>query len=166
MELLGDKIPQFIEGRKRPIAYTLVNGNRTLAVLGHYETPCGGTDTITKTDDVYGLIETSVGQGYDVIYEGIMVSDDTKRCLELHRKGYPIMVIGLTTPLDVCIAGIQARRDARGDSRPLDPKNTESRAARHKRTISRLKESGVDARMMDREEAFKVIADALGVVIP
>jgi len=165
MDILGNPIPNFIEGRKQPISYTLANGNRTLAVLGHYATPCGGTDTITKTDDVYALIEEAVDRGHDVLYEGIMVSDDTKRCLDLHRKGYPIMVIGLTTPIAVCIEGIQARRDARGDVRPLNPKNTEDRARRHKRTIEKLRDAGVDGRFLDRETAFKTVAEALGVTI-
>jgi hypothetical protein len=92
-----------------------------------------------------------------------MVSDDTKRCVELHRKGFKVLVIGLTTPIPICIAGIQARRDARGDVRPLDPKNTEARAVRHKRTINRLKDAGLDAWFLDREAAFEMVAEALGV---
>jgi len=163
MGLLGERERNFIDGRKQPISYTFQNGTRTLTVLGHYETPCGGTDTITKTDDVYALIEEAVAKGHDVIYEGIMVSDDTRRCIELHRKGYPILVIGLNTPIPICIAGVQARRDARNDLRPLNTKNTEDRARRHRSAISKLKDAGLDARSLDREAAFTAVADALGV---
>jgi hypothetical protein len=164
MALYPNCTPNFIEGRRQPISYTMGNGSRTLTVLGHYETPCGGTDTITKTDDVYTLVEQAALDGGDVLYEGIMVSDDTKRFLALHQKGFKVLVIGLTTPLGTCITGIQARRDARGDARPLNPKNTEDRARRHKRTIEKLRDAGVDGRFLGREEAFTVVAEALGLV--
>jgi hypothetical protein len=158
--------PFFIEGRKQPFSYLL--GGETpplpdLRVLGHYETACGGCDTISSPDLVYKHIEQCVAVGENVLYEGIIIGDDVTRCVAL-SKTTPVKVICLNTPLDVCLAGIQARRDARGDDRPLNPANTESRAKRLKTSMApRLKAAGVDVVWMSREEALVECLKLLGV---
>lgn len=166
MELYAEKHPQFIEGRRQPIGYRLNRADsalRPLFVPGHYETACGGCDTIKTPDDVYKLLHSAFDIGADGLYEGIIVQDDVTRALDfaklVGRENF--LVIGLTTPLDVCLQGIQARRDDRGDTRELNPKNTTSRADRVKRSLSRLSDAGITVKKLDREVAFLAVKEAL-----
>lgn len=170
MELYDKRDAKFIEGRKRPIGYVCSRSKvdmetvgPPLYVPGHYETPTGGCDTIQLIDDVYAFVNLAAKNGHDVLFEGIMIGDDVRRCVELHRD-YKVMVIALNTPLEECLKGIQQRRDARGDDKPLNPKNTISRADRLKRSMMpRLKDAGVDTRWLSREEAFETVKKALAL---
>ena len=73
------------EGRKQPIGYLYQRDaspntkGRQLAVIGHYETPCGGCDTIQKMDDIFQLVRDSHEAGHDVLFEGLLISADMKR---------------------------------------------------------------------------------------
>lgn len=157
--------PSFIDGRRQPFGYACHReGGKTLWVPGHYETPCGGCDTVKTPDQVYASVIENVQEGNDVIFEGIIIQDDIRRCIDLHRK-FPgqVLVIELTTPIEVCLAGIQSRRDGRGDERPLDPKNTVSRAKRVKSRCAALRDSGVMVLKSDRESGYRAACDQLGL---
>lgn len=156
--------PYYMEGRKRPLYYICTApGKVGLYVPGHYETPTGGCDTISGTDDIYTLVKSGASLGHNVLFEGIMVGDDVKRCAELNKE-YKTVVIALNTPIEECLAGIQARRDTRGDIRLLSPKNTVDRADRLKKSMMpRLKSSGVETHWMSREEAFNKVKELLGL---
>lgn len=87
------------EGRRQPIGYLCGDDKGLrLQIIGHYETACGGCDTITSLDDVYQQVTQAATFGYDVLYEGIMASGEYKRCVELHRAGLDLLVIGLDVP--------------------------------------------------------------------
>lgn len=164
MESFTSRTPAFQTSRRQPISYLLQrNGVPDLRVLGHYETACGGCDTITSPDRVYELIEESYRAGENVLFEGIIIGDDVRRLVELHRKT-KVKVIALNTPMADCLAGIQARRDERGDERPLDPKNTVSRNERLKKIMSRLRDSNVDATWMNRADALFTCLHELGLM--
>ena len=57
--LYDKKTPHFLEGRKNPYYYVFEKeGHKPLAILGHYESPCGGCDTIyTGYTDIFNLIK-------------------------------------------------------------------------------------------------------------
>jgi predicted kinase len=165
-----------VDGRKQPLGYIrqvpagtpLPEGRQfnSLFVPGHYETPCGGCDTIKTPDQVYSLIGEAVDRGDDALYEGIIVGDDTRRAIELHKKlPEGLTVIHMDTPIFTCLTGIQARRDARGDARKLNEKNTVDRAKRIKRHCMKLKDAGVQVlRFEDRDEALKACLKIFGFV--
>lgn len=162
MALYPDKVEGFIPGRKQPILTNLSgNGRRTLVVPGHYNTACGGCDTVKTVDQVYEIVQDAAARGCDVLYEGIMVMDDTKRADKLARDPNVVMfIIGLTTPAEDCVKAIQDRRDARGETKPLNPKNTVDRAKRCEAGLDKLKGmkkfNGVGATVerWSREAAF------------
>ena len=164
MERYPGKAANLEPGRRQPVSYTLTHSHlgKTLLVPGHYETPCGGCDTIKTTDRVYELVRDGVAQGRDVLYEGIMVQDDVRRLLELHQE-YPVSVIELGTPLDVCLGSIQTRRNIRGDTRPLNPKNTTARARSVRNNCERLRSAGVRVPTLLREEAYLYCLRLLGI---
>lgn len=168
MELYPRRAALKQDGRKQPIGYVCFgaewNNNRGLYVVGHYETPCGGADTITQQAAIFDKVIEEANHPRDVIFEGIISQDDVRRTSEIN-KAFPgqLKVIALRVPIEVCLASIQARRDARGDERPLNPKNTVNRQKSLERTISRLRDAGIDAQWMDREAAAIAIREALGV---
>lgn len=186
MERYARKTPAYIEGRKQPIGYLLNDlkcncadwgmegtgclstcaSQKTVAPLwvpGHYETACGGCDTITKVDEAYDSVREHVAKDYDVLFEGIMVQDDVKRAVEFNKTIAPMLVICLTTPLAECLRGIQARRDARGETKPLNPLNTENRAKRVLNSARRLREGGVEVLSLDREAALAEVLKRLRI---
>src|SRR5678815_803 len=78
----GHPIPQFKDGRKRPMGYVLEP--ERLFVVGSYETPCGGCDTIMSQDEIYDLIRDWARQGYNVLYEGLFASVEVRRTILLN----------------------------------------------------------------------------------
>lgn len=153
----------YVDGRRRPLFYV---GHRPeehrLLVPGHYETACGGCDTIRTPDEVYELVRWgALEQGMDVLFEGIMVQDEIRRCAEVSQL-HPTLVIGLDVPIEECLASVQRRRDARGDARPLNPKNTVARATSLERTYHRLVGLGVKVERHGREAALSRVLEVLG----
>ena len=133
---------------------------RSLAVIGHYETPCGGCDTIPSLDRVYEVVREAHRGGYDVLYEGLLVSAEVNRCVALAREvGLDnLQVIALDVPLELCLESVNARRHARDpDKPPVNPKNTISKHKGTQSSSRRLIESGVTVHVVserDRGLAF------------
>lgn len=164
MEQCTDRVPEFVEGRKRPLYYTMRQPNgRTLAVVGHYETACGGCDTITKLDDIYSTVRMCADAGYDVLFEGLLISAEVNRAAAL-SEGQDMLVIGLTqVPLEVCVDSVNARRRAKDpDKPPVNPKNTEAKWKQTRRACDRLEaESHAEVHRLNREDALDTIQRAL-----
>lgn len=159
MEKYKLKEPHFAT-RKQPMSYTLYRDNGpNLFVPGHYQTQCGGCDTLNGMDLIYSMLHAALDAKNDIIYEGLIVASDTKRCISLKERS-SLIVIELTTPLEVCLAGIQARRDARGDDRPLSDKNTKAKMGQIATQRKHWRAAGVDFRMLDREQALQATLEA------
>ncbi|MFH1604427.1 MAG: hypothetical protein ABIH03_11035 [Pseudomonadota bacterium] len=163
MARCAETMPRSVAGRRRPIGYDcrLPNGD-PLFVPGHYETPCGGCDTIKTPDEAYALITAAAEAGAHVVFEGIIVQDDVRRMIEIASR-HPVLVLALQVPIDECLNAIRFRRAARGDSRALNPRNTVARVRRLEGTMRRLREAGVDARWADRVAALAQCLEALGI---
>lgn len=110
----GQTRKYFEEGRKRPIGTVHEHADpnqRPLAMIGHYETPCGGTDTITDMDHIFELVRKSQAAGFDVLFEGLLISADFNRTFALHEQfGNQLLVVGLDVDLDTCLDSINSRR--------------------------------------------------------
>lgn len=170
MALYGGKARIMQEGRKQPIAYIMTpkqgSTAKPLAIMGHYETACGGCDTIKTLDEVYANVRQAADQGYDVLYEGLLVSGEIRRAQELHRDYHPqVLFIGLDTTLEKCVESINQRRWAKDPEKPpVNPRNT---AAKHKccvRGIQIFQEQNIPAEWHNRESAFERIREVLGHV--
>ncbi len=156
------KCDPVMEGHKI-VGYTCFRENNgiPLYVVGRYTTPCGGCDTLNGMDYIYDFIHKAIDAKYDVIYEGLIVASDSKRAIALKDRA-PLIIIELTTPLEMCVAGIQARRDARGDERPLSDKNTRAKMGQIASQRKHWKAANVDFRMLNREEALATVLKELG----
>jgi thiamine pyrophosphate-dependent acetolactate synthase large subunit-like protein len=153
-----------VEGRKQPVGYQCVRSDgRDLWVVGHYETQCGGADTINKIDDIYAQVRHAAGLGYDVIYEGgALVQSDWRRAADV-AKNHEMTVVVLDVPIELCLDAIRERRARRGDTKPFDPKNTISRARDTLRNAAHLETVGVRVvRFGNRESAALSCLEALG----
>jgi predicted kinase len=147
----------YAAGRTRQSGYVCSNGDgKDLFVVGQYSTACGGADSIETPDEVYELVRREAAAGRHVIYEGIIVQDDVRRCVELHQDfaGH-VQVIGLRVPVEECLQSIARRRATRGNTAALNPENTINRAHSLERTMLRLADHGVSAEWCSREDALE-----------
>jgi thymidylate kinase len=160
MSWYPEKIPHFVEGRKQPMGYTLHKANRAgkpLYVPGHYETACGGCDTIKTLDQIFDTVKSHHENGEDVLFEGMLLCSDRNRITELANNTKHTVVISLTTPIDQCCDNIRKRREAGGNPKPLNESNTRKRYDYEQKQIVKLKQSGVDIRTLVYEDALDTI---------
>lgn len=157
-----------MEGRKQPIGYVLESPEKTkLAVIGHYETACGGCDTISGMDKIFDLVRASAAQGYNVLFEGLLISSDTKRTIALRDEGNDLIVFSLgNVPIDECVAGINARRLERmGPEKftPVAEKNTRAKYGNTASAMKKLTANLIDARTVGRDDGLDQILEALDI---
>lgn len=178
-EIPQDLLPRNEKGelkkRKQPWGYVLempAPFRRNVVVIGHYETACGGCDTIPSFDLGFALVRAAHKCGYDVVYEGLLYSADSERTLSLHRDGLDLRVIALNTPLDDCIASVNERRQSskraqkraeKGEEKlpDVNPKNTESKFKGTQSTMAKLQAAGVKAHWCSREGAIQRLVELL-----
>ena len=136
------------------------------AFLGHYNTPCGGVDTITSRLQAFELADT-----YDatdpltyIIMEGVIMSDDVSMTVAL-AKEHDVVVYQLTTPLDVCLKSIEGRRAAKlkpgQEAKPLNPANTSKRIPAIQRACDRLRAAGVQVVDVSRERLVEKLLELI-----
>jgi hypothetical protein len=156
-----------LKPRKQPLMYLCTRLDETpLAVLGHYETACGGCDTLPTYDLIFELVRRFDNQDYDVLFEGLLMSGDFPRTVELHKEGHDLLVIGLTeVPLDVCESSIRGRRAEKAATKGVEPrefgpnlrKNLESKYKLAKKTCDQLEAAGVRVVRADRALALETV---------
>lgn len=173
MSWYAHKQPVFISGRKQPIYYKLwlaQAGDTTftcqpdLIVLGHYESACGGCDTIASTDMMFNLVMEAQQLAQHVLFEGLLISADVNRVTELHQvygnEGLEVMAIEL--PLEQCIASVNKRRWAKDPTKPtVNPKNTESKWKGVVQSMVRLEQAGVRAHFRSRDNCLTRLREIL-----
>lgn len=165
MAWYGTRVPTFRPGRRQPLYYSLWRelqlGTPDLIVLGHYESVCGGCDTINSFDEVFDTLAEVVGLGLakHVLFEGLTISTDTQRTIALHQL-FPgqLKVLALTTPLDECVRSVNARRAERDPlALPVDPEGTASKHRTVARSVTTFREAGIHVVTADREQAKPVV---------
>ena len=154
--------------RKHPIGYKFLrHGCNALFVPGHYESACGGADTIsfarTSADQgsitgweyVNGLVKDYHENGHNVLYEGMMVGSDFRFALQFHTllEGN-IRVVNLNTPIEQCFENVIKRRLARGDKSKFYKHNTRQRVKTIDSAVRRLGLKGVPVFSLSVEEAW------------
>lgn len=158
MSYYPTKMAHFAEKRKQPIGYTLhKQGAKPLYVPGHYETACGGCDTIKTLDQIFDSVKQAHADKMNVIFEGMLLCSDVKRATELSKETGEMVVISLTTPVDQCCDNIRKRRAAKGNEKELNEKNTRTRYDYEQKQIIKLQDAGVDLRTLTYEDAFDTV---------
>lgn len=153
--------------RKKPMAYYCQDSNlaRELAVLGHYETDCGGCDTIHSPDAVYNLVHVEHLAGRHVLFEGKMIGMGAAwRSLRIKDD---LLIVLLDVSLEECVASMNERRLAKGKP-PIEPgtkswSNAEGAHRASHRAAGKLRDQGVRVVKCSRVEAVRLIAELLGL---
>jgi hypothetical protein len=150
----------------RPLGYYLATPRGRAYVMGHYEVPSGGCDRLLGSmgwsrADVFARVRSLDDIGVHVIFEGL-ISTGKQWLLDLHAEGRPLRVVHLDVPLAECVAAIQARRDLRGDDRPLSDVHTVNKMKELQRHLRRWREAGIDVWSGSRAEAMERCLDTFG----
>jgi len=136
LERLGERTEVHRPGRKKPLYYSFPG---KVAVLGHYESNCGGCDNIGSAPKVFELIQ-EVSKTHDVILcEGLLLSEDVKWSSQLEN----LRVVFLITSIENCISRVINRRKGSGNDKPLNEDNTRNRVKVVERAYWKLKKLGV-----------------------
>lgn len=115
-----------IKGPKKPLGYRVAVPflDRPVMVVGPYETACGGCDAIQPYSLIWPRVDEYAEVGH-VLFEGALVSTNYGTIGEASEKyGDDFVFAFLNTPLQVCLDRVKARREARGNLKPLDPYQT------------------------------------------
>ncbi len=155
-------------GRKRPLLYYYDVNNLDVLILGHYETPCGGCDSIGSAPKIYELIEECSTHYVNnnvrpiILAEGLLLSEDTKWTKQIPAWD-DLVVYDLTTPPEKCLEQVKSRRDSVGNSKPLNPDNTLNRVKVIERSRLNLVELGVNCFRYSTEQTIKAVLKKIGV---
>lgn len=172
MALYNMKARVMIKDRRQPFCYLLSNpkvegATPHLCVMGHYETSCGGCDTISKQADIFKAVRHYDDQGFAVIFEGLLLSGEVTNTASLHHEGRQLYVFGLDqVPVDVCLESVNGRRKARlGEEKftPVKPENTVAKFRGTQQAMARLQAEGVEVLSADRDLALKCILGLLNM---
>ncbi len=171
MDLYGKREPIYRPNKKRPRGYICFHPDikRSLHVIGHYEILCGGADTISSLVEQFERIQRAHEGGYDVLCEGLFMSGESTKMLELHNKGAKILVIGIKRALSTCYAEANKRKreiaEARGQDYRGDYKfkNVRGKFISTQRSIEKLRAEGVNCVWLHREQCLPRIKAELGV---
>lgn len=114
--------------KPKPKAYGGLWKQMPIAILGSYETVCGGMDTITDINDARDLIiKYGTDENYPIVfYEGLFIS----HCLGTVARGIEeaglkdrLVMAYLDTPLAVSLERVHKRRAERGNTKPFKEQN-------------------------------------------
>lgn len=138
-------------GRKKPLYYA----KRSLIVLGHYESACGGCDTIGSARQVHELVTKlhGAGPGRTILCEGLLLSEDVKWTKQLED----VRCLFLTTPVETCLKRIRERRRRAGNTKPLKEDNTRNRVRTIERARTKLMDAGVPCRRVSNSQAVRLV---------
>lgn len=161
----GPRLRIKVKGRKQPLATLLQRPDgRSLFIPGHYETACGGCDTLSGYDQSYGLVKEAYANGHDVLYEGLLISGESQRVIDLHNGGFNVKVIALEVPIEQCIASVNTRRWAKNpDKPPVKERNTIAKARAVEIAMKKMQEAGVPTVWRNRDEALEDIKRTLNL---
>lgn len=156
----------FTEGRKPPLGYMIkIKGrSRCIFILGAYNSPTGGCDTIRDVREVYNLIaEKYENNSIDLLFEGLFVMNHTRgpQFVETLPDPSVFKIIQLTTPYATCVASINARREERGEGKLHTKANTKSNFVRAGNYCNKMRNSGARVFKVPRELGLKTVLTLL-----
>lgn len=143
-----------------------------VAVVGRYETACGGCDAFSwpgAADEVAELAQQLETQGYAVILEGLIVS--AWATARLTSLGPDLHTIHLTTSLEDCLRAVNTRRAERFAAKgqpatPVNPENTTRKHAGLFGCTRRQREFGMAVEELDRDAARSRVFELLKIKEP
>jgi hypothetical protein len=142
-----------------------------VAVVGKYETACGGCDAYSwrgAAEDIKDLVLEHASNRH-VLLEGLMVSGwGIERVLELNSQSCGLTVVHLMTPLEECLESVRERRRKRAESLGREPSelNTHNTTRKHGellRVSQKQERAGVRVEYLSRSEALSRVLELLEI---
>lgn len=147
-------------GRPEGYKVTIPELSKPLYVVGPYATACGGCDAIQPYDLIWPRVVAYAKKGH-VLFEGALVSSSVGEIGRSMAARKDCVVGFLDTPLEVCLARIGKRREARGDVRPLNPHNTTVKRIAVERSRPKLEALGLRCVTIKYKQATKKVLEVL-----
>lgn len=147
--------PHYKLRRKHPLYYTC--DSPPFALIGHYESQCGGADTVPFSE--VGPLVINLTHDYHVIYESMLFSVEAKQLLIIRDLVPDVRVIQLSTSADECIENIYTRRRKSGNrlGTPLDEGRVRLNHKRIEQVRQKLLAVGVVYMRLSSRQAVRVI---------
>lgn len=118
----------------------LLYKKRDCFVVGSYKNACGGCDGIQPYSLIWPRVVEYAARGH-VLFEGALVSSSYGNIgRDSAIYGDQFVFAFLDTPIEVCLERIQKRREARGNTNPVDPRNTVSKYESVQRSIPKIRD--------------------------
>lgn len=153
---------------KKPLGYLMkLPTGRKLYVVGSYTTACGGCDAIQPYSLIWPRIDLAAQEGYDVLYEGAMISSSYGNIGRSSEKyGSDVVYAFLDTPEDECVRRVNLRRSAKGKPPLGDETNVRTKwRSVLKMRLEFAERYGVRVAVVDHTRAVKRTLELFGVVI-
>lgn len=121
-------VPYDTDDKDRPLNYVMnISGGKKLFVVGSYRTACGGCDGIQPYALIWPRVVKFAKLGH-VLFEGALISSSYGNIGRASEAfGDEFVFAFMNTPLEVCLERIRKRREAKGNTKPVDPKNVASK---------------------------------------
>lgn len=168
MERLGAHDETLTFGPKRKLGGYVWHAP-AVTIMGRYDATCGGCDSLSwkgASDDIErAVVEQRLGYSRRVILEGLLVGTwGIPRLGRLVKSG--LIVVHLTTPVEECVASVEARRAARAvvAGKELKPFNPDNTVGKHHGLLSVLparRAAGIPVECLSRQEALDYTLKAL-----
>jgi hypothetical protein len=158
----GAQTPVEREGKVQGYDVTLPGVDPLLHVLGAYDAPTGGCDTIKSVIEIYARVAQASGEGCHVLFEGIRALNQTRGPVLASQVAEPFVVLLLDTPLGVSLQSINVRRNAKGSGAfTADTRDIENNHTRARNYAARMRDVGAKVVRASRDTAPPVILDLL-----
>lgn len=157
--------PVLVEERDKLLGYLYHNAgqlDKDVFVVGRYDSPTGGCDTIKEISQVYELLQQQYEARRHVLYEGLFVMNMTRGPQLAAKVGKGLNILQLTTPLSVCIKSIDLRRAERGSPALENLKNTEGNYKRATNYCGIMRDAGARVYKVTRSQALPKLLELLG----
>lgn len=147
--------------RNKPLGY--VTKQLDVAIVGRYETDCGGCDTVKTQDEICGRVREFHKHHDHVVFEGLLISHIYGRYRDLARELPPFAMMFLDTPLDVCVERVKARRASKGNTDELDPTNTIQKWHDSRRVFLKAKADGLNPVWLSWDRPLEHLREVMGL---
>lgn len=141
--------------------------NKGLAIVGDYENDCGGCDGITTKGKAQDEIQDRVryfSKANHVLFEGLLISHIYGRYRDMAREYPPgeFLFALMNTPLAICKARINARREAKGKAPLEDHYNTVMMYEDVEKIARKCEADGLPYVWINYEQAFEHVKSLFG----
>jgi hypothetical protein len=157
-----ERVTNIFDEREKLVAHEGYVGDRRIRLLGPYaqgNALCVGMDRLSQgAEEMFAFIRRHLSECPNVVIEGSR-THNFKRASELLNSGVRIHLVLLTTPIDVVLESLTARRAAKGQPPLADTQHILLNDRRAKSFARNLYQLGATVHQVDRESAPAKIVD-------